>query len=301
MDALSTWFADKENPANATKQPLLKELFKLARAEERYKDNEIGRFIDIKNDNSQQVLIHICLDETSVVYVTSIERMSQGAASDIDELGSTRDEEEQQRHTPISSNASPQRVGPTHATMSHQQNIDAAPPNHMQGVDYPGELMVRGTPMPHSMLGSELASERPTFEVPEMMNISNVYPGQHDSSRKSSTFASPPDYASPTTPMYHHWQTGSTPPNNQPVYSFAPHAPGPSSNFVGQHGVHMTASQPFLGPSFDGLARPHEPQAGMFRPGGIGQSSLSHQPSYYETPTIPADVKVENTLRNPPH
>ena len=44
MDALSTWFADKENPANAAKQPLLKELFKLALAEERYKNGEIGEW-----------------------------------------------------------------------------------------------------------------------------------------------------------------------------------------------------------------------------------------------------------------
>ena len=44
MDALSTWFADKENPANAAKQPLLKELFKLAKAEERYKAGEIGTY-----------------------------------------------------------------------------------------------------------------------------------------------------------------------------------------------------------------------------------------------------------------
>lgn len=58
MDALSTWFADKENPANATKQPLLKELFKLARAEERYKDNEIGKFINIQRNNSEQMLIY---------------------------------------------------------------------------------------------------------------------------------------------------------------------------------------------------------------------------------------------------
>lgn len=216
-----------------------------------------------------------------MVYVTSIERMSQGAASDIDELGSTKDEEEQ-RHTPISSNASPQRMGPTHATMSH----DAAPSSHMQGVDYSGDLLVRGTPIPHPMLGSELASER-TFEVPEIMGLPNVYPGQHDASRKS-TFASPSEYASPTTPIYQHWQTGSTPPNNQAVYSFTPHAPAPPSNFVAQPGVHMTQNQPFLG-HYDG-----------FRPSGIGQSSLAHQPSYYETPTIPADVKSESTtLRNP--
>ncbi len=228
--------------------------------------------------------------------------MSQGAASDVEELGSTKDEEEQ-RHTPISSNASPQRVNPTHATMSHQQSIDAGQTNHMQGVDYAGDMLVRGTQMPHSMLGSELAPERTTFEVPEMMSLPNLYPGQHDSSRKSSAFASPPDYASPTTPIYQqHWQTGSTPPNNQAVYSFTPHAPGPPSNFVAQSGVHMSQSQPFLGPSFDGLARANDSHnSSIFRPSGIGQNSLSHQPSYYETQTAPADVKVETTLRNHPH
>ncbi|KAK7751481.1 hypothetical protein SLS62_006566 [Diatrype stigma] len=51
MDALSSWFADKENPANATKQPLLKELFKLARAEERFKNEEIGRFFNARKPN----------------------------------------------------------------------------------------------------------------------------------------------------------------------------------------------------------------------------------------------------------
>ncbi len=56
MDALSTWFADKENPANATKQPLLKELFKLAKQEERFKNTEIGEFTHTQQDNSQQVL-----------------------------------------------------------------------------------------------------------------------------------------------------------------------------------------------------------------------------------------------------
>lgn len=42
MDALSTFFSDKENGNNAKKKPYLKEIFKVARQEERYKNGEIG-------------------------------------------------------------------------------------------------------------------------------------------------------------------------------------------------------------------------------------------------------------------
>ncbi|RYP60736.1 hypothetical protein DL770_009937 [Monosporascus sp. CRB-9-2] len=285
MDAMSSWFADKENPANATKQPLLKELFKLARAEERYKNDEI--------------------DSSASVFVTSIERVSQGGGSDAEELDSAKDEEEQQRHTPISSTASPQRVGTAHVTISHQQSIAPGPTHHMQGADYAGDLMVRGTQLPHPILGSELAPERTThFEMSEMMSLPNIFPGQHDTSRKSSAFASPSEYASPTTPIYQqHWQNASTPPNNQAMYSFTSHQPGPQTNFVGQPGVHLTQSHQYVGASFDGLARGHhDSQSGpMFRPGGIGHASISHQQSYYDAPITPGGVKVETTLRNPPH
>ena len=43
MEAMSNWFSDKEHPENATKKPFLKEIFKVARQQERYKNGEIGR------------------------------------------------------------------------------------------------------------------------------------------------------------------------------------------------------------------------------------------------------------------
>lgn len=245
------------------------------------------------------------LDPTALVFVTSIDRMSQGGASDIDELGSMKDEEEPLRHTPISSNPSPQRIAHTQAAMPPHPSIDDGAPNHMQGVDFPGELMVRGTQITHPMLGSELGPERSTtFDVPEMMHLPSVYPNHQDSSRKSSNFASPSDYASPTTPIYPHWQAGSTPPNNQSMYSFQQHPPGPPPGFVGgPSNIHMTQNQQYLGTPFDAISRgAHDSQGGgMFRPGGMTPSSLPHQPSYYDTATIPADVKIETGLRNPPH
>lgn len=41
-EAMSNWFADKENLDNAAKRPLLKEIFKVAKQQERYMKGEIG-------------------------------------------------------------------------------------------------------------------------------------------------------------------------------------------------------------------------------------------------------------------
>lgn len=42
-EALSGWFADVNNPANAQKKTYLEEIFKVAKQEERYRDGKIGR------------------------------------------------------------------------------------------------------------------------------------------------------------------------------------------------------------------------------------------------------------------
>jgi hypothetical protein len=43
MEALSSFFADKENSSNSKKKPYLMEIFKVAKFEERYKNGEIGQ------------------------------------------------------------------------------------------------------------------------------------------------------------------------------------------------------------------------------------------------------------------
>lgn len=42
MEAMGNWFNDAAHPANASKKVFLKEIFKVAKAEERYKNGEIG-------------------------------------------------------------------------------------------------------------------------------------------------------------------------------------------------------------------------------------------------------------------
>jgi hypothetical protein len=43
MEAMSNWFNDKDHPENASKRALLREVFKVAKEEARYKNGEIGR------------------------------------------------------------------------------------------------------------------------------------------------------------------------------------------------------------------------------------------------------------------
>ncbi len=42
-DALSGFFSDKESPNNAKRKPYLKEIFYMARSEEKYLNGEIGK------------------------------------------------------------------------------------------------------------------------------------------------------------------------------------------------------------------------------------------------------------------
>lgn len=45
MEAMSTWFADKDRPENLAKKPFLKEIFKVAKKQERYKNGELSKWL----------------------------------------------------------------------------------------------------------------------------------------------------------------------------------------------------------------------------------------------------------------
>lgn len=51
FEALSGFFADVENPNNGKKKPYLKEIFRVAKYEERYKNGEIGTYMIFHNDD----------------------------------------------------------------------------------------------------------------------------------------------------------------------------------------------------------------------------------------------------------
>jgi hypothetical protein len=43
MEMMTPWFNEQGHPENAAKKPFFKEIFKVAKAEERYKNGEIGK------------------------------------------------------------------------------------------------------------------------------------------------------------------------------------------------------------------------------------------------------------------
>jgi hypothetical protein len=48
MEAMTGWFNDHDHPENMSKKPFLKEIFKVAKAEERYKNGEIGELLTVR-------------------------------------------------------------------------------------------------------------------------------------------------------------------------------------------------------------------------------------------------------------
>lgn len=49
MEAMNNWFNDPEHPENNAKKPFLREIFKVAKVEERYKNGEIGESTEPPN------------------------------------------------------------------------------------------------------------------------------------------------------------------------------------------------------------------------------------------------------------
>ncbi|KAL7626399.1 hypothetical protein AAE478_003171 [Parahypoxylon ruwenzoriense] len=273
-EALSAFFTDKDNPSNMNKRPYLKEIFKVARMEERYKDGQI--------------------DGSTVVYVMPNDRVGQGYVSDTEDVTPGRDDGEH-NPTPKSSSASPHRPNVSHqpqALIAQAHSTEHSPTTQMSG-DAFGDMPVRGTQYSQPVLGAEMTAERPAFvEAPSIssqaplhttnLGLHDIYTNPHDSSRRSSMFTSPSEYTSPATPtMYPQWQAGSTAPSNPSIYTF----PQPPANghqpFVGHTGVAMPQNHQYMGTPFDGLSRgAHDAQHGnMYRPAGIGQNPLP-QPSY---------------------
>ncbi|KAI1645396.1 uncharacterized protein F4817DRAFT_317894 [Daldinia loculata] len=246
-EALSSFFTDKDNPSNLQKKPYLKEIFKVAHLEERYKDGQI--------------------DGSTVVYVMPNDRVSQGYVSDTEDVTPGRDEGEH-NPAPNSSSSSPQRANMPQTLMTQSHSTEQSPTTQISGDAFVGEMPVRGTQYPQPVLGTEIGTERQTFvEAPSMpsqaplhpstnLGLHDMYTSPHDSSRRSSMFTTPSEYASPATPtMYQQWQTGSAAPSNPSAYTF-PQQPGNAHQpFVGHTGVPMAQSQQYMGASFDGLPR----------------------------------------------
>ncbi|KAF2970608.1 hypothetical protein GQX73_g2992 [Xylaria multiplex] len=265
FEALSSFFNDKESRQNASKKPLLKEIFKIARQEARYKDGEI-------NGNTE-------------VFVTSVTNSDAGkdAGSDSEDDGGP-----DQKFTPASSSASSVEPNGPQIMMPQVQSGEHGETGHFPSHGFPDNVPIRSAHYSHPGFEPEL-SERPSYvEAPSMGNqapgyshshlgLPEMYPSPQGTSRRSSVFNSPSEYGSPATPVaYSAWPTSNTP-SNPSLYGFPPQPPT-VQGFGGQ----ISQAPQYAAPSIDGLPRQTTDanHGDIFAPRTVGQCVIPHQPSY---------------------
>ncbi|KAK3940372.1 hypothetical protein QBC46DRAFT_126982 [Diplogelasinospora grovesii] len=265
-EALSTFFADKDNTNNAKKKPFLKEIFKVAKVEERYKRGEI--------------------DPDTEVFIMADDKMADSYQSDNDEARQSRDEADEHDRSGSASRVSPPKTtGPPHVLLSSasaDHNHQNSAGNLAGGPPFISEIPVRGPQYPTAgiMPSSELTSDQHATYVeaggtmggvgggqaaPSLQThstttmhqamqdlIPSPHPHDHPGSRRSSMFvtSSPTDFqpnssvpAGPGAGLYSASAWGqqqavaTCAPGTSGLYAFTPHAHH-------QHQQHSQSQQP---------------------------------------------------------
>ncbi|PVH82268.1 hypothetical protein DL98DRAFT_142922 [Cadophora sp. DSE1049] len=239
MEVMSPWFADKEHPENESKRPFLKEIFKVARIQERYKNGEI--------------------DGTTIVPVRygesiALEDDSEGDGDSFTKFEQEDDAANNSIHMPTPPES---LVSPSMA--QHQQ--------FQQTEDHGMRTMRAGLPMRYNGPIDQMGYEDQTFRG--MNQYQPHSPNAIDPSRRS--FIPPPVFPSPQQSMFSSgWSNpGTSAPTSQffttsPQSSMGPYLPLPQPQTT-----HM--NQPVH--SFnDGLTRyDTSPAMGsQVRTGGLG-------------------------------
>ncbi|KAM0436035.1 hypothetical protein ACHAPT_002927 [Fusarium lateritium] len=293
IEALSGFFADKENPANARKRPYLNEIFKVAKQEERFKNDEV--------------------DGTMEIYVMADDKIPETYASGNDDEGSIAKDEDDQ-------DAPSTKLATVHGIMPSSTSHSSGASLH--GTPFLDNLPVRGNQYPPSMM-PDMPQEQHTFVESNNLPVnsqSSVHstggsltmdmgvPSTHDTGRRSSIFNAPTEYGGQNgSTMYaQQWQPSSTAPNASSMYTFTQQPPNPSASAFVNPAVPMNQTQSYMGASFDGLPRGYDPnQPPIFRSGTVPQPPQVHATQGYDyiahdNRGLP-NVKVDEVPRNPMH
>ncbi|KAJ4409682.1 hypothetical protein N0V82_009439 [Gnomoniopsis sp. IMI 355080] len=274
-DALSGFFADIETPNNMKKKPYLKEIFRVAKYQERYKNGEI--------------------DADTEVMVTADDKIPDEPEDDDQDEGPHDNDDNQPTPT------SPPKAEHSLPTLAaSDQNTGGNIPG---GASFIGDLPVRGQQYSQpSMMQSDIGAgsssyvggnslgvnNQPSMSQTHSMSLSEPYSDPHAVSRRSSLYASPTEYAgSSSSGIYQNWQQ-STPANTSPVYSFQHSHQQPSSAgaYVEQQPVSLTQAPQYLeAPTFDPM---HTGPPSLFRPTSVPQGPVNTHtthsfPNYHST------------------
>jgi hypothetical protein len=298
-DALSSFFSDKDNTNNIKKKRYLKELFKLAKAEERYNNGEIGKTRPLQcislpycGQSVADISSFLRTDASTMVYVLPDDKSQDDYQSDNEDSGS-KDEE----HTGPSSVSS--RTSNPHGLVAPlSASTDHSPAGPLQGGPFvSGDIPVRSAPYLPSELGTEQqhayvegggiptvgGHHAPTLQSMASMAIPTDLP-PHDASRRPSVqlYTSPAEYSNPSSAgMYNAntWgHTATTAPSGPSMYSnnaFPPqhqHSLPPLQSYGQQQQQQQQQQQPisqtspYMGTSYDGLQRyDHIGHASVYR------------------------------------
>lgn len=307
MEAMGGFFNDRANPNQAKKKPFLKEIFKVAKVEEQYKRGEI--------------------DGDTVVYVMADNNQTDFPSDDEDDACREEDDE---HHLSVM----PSRLSPPKTTMPHAlmpiPTTDHSPTTNIQP-GFVSEMPIRNqystTLMPPDLTpdqhfvengGISVGGQTSLQQHGAPVQMQEMIPSPHETSRRPSLFSPASDYASTAASGLYPgaWQQTTTAPGSATMYSFGtpsqqpqqpphPPLPHPQGAFVSHQGVQIGQNQPpYMGSSFDTL--PHTSN-GLFRGPNVGQGSVSHGQSYpsymqHDSRGLPGDMKMDPSNRGlPPH
>ncbi|KAK1640536.1 hypothetical protein BDP81DRAFT_311889 [Colletotrichum phormii] len=269
-EAMSAFFADKENKTNAKKKPYLDEIFKVAKMEERYKNGEV------------------VTDGDAQVFVMSEDKFSENYPSDNEDNGFVKEEDE---HPSITSSVSPSKTGAPHELL-HNSTSDHSPTGPLHGGAYMNEMPMRGQQQYSTqMLSSNIHPEHHFVETnnihPPGMPLQDLVPTTHDPHRRASLYTSPTEYSTTNNAgMYTQpWQGSSAAPGGASVYSFTPQQPGPGQGHFANPSVPLNQNQ-YIPTPYDNISRSGFDQ--VFRPVSAHQTPVQNSqgfPNYLPTDT----------------
>ncbi|KAK3692101.1 hypothetical protein B0T22DRAFT_4198 [Podospora appendiculata] len=280
-DTLSSFFSDKNNANNAKKKPFLKEIFKVAHAEEEYLRGQ--------------------RDAGTEIFVMSDDKGADSYLSD-------DEDEDEPCPTPIG--VSPATTPSSHCMLSTKSATDSPASNPPPvGVHFLGPIPTRSSHYTSTVMPTNLSSEQHSFaegstELQSQVNsmqLHDMLPSQHHTARRTSLFNSPTEYPNACGPagLYSgttSWsQQATSTAGSAPLYTFPPQqqhqqqqpppqtqtqthtqpSPSPGSIFAAPQTM-VQSQQQYVGTSFDSLPHP----GGMYRNGSIGQAPVAQQPSY---------------------
>lgn len=319
-DALYAFFHDKESPNNAKKEEFLKEIFRVAKQQERFKNGEIGKSSHTSRPARPHSDTH--QDGDTIVYIMATNHASESFATDGDEIDTPADDAQEASYQALKTGTTGQRQSmQPHSIM----NDEPSAANSLAGPPLLGPLPVRGPPyghhqqpMPTGMVhgpGSYVESGGSLQPGPSssigMHELGNP-PGAM--SRRSSAFPSPADYASgghggPPPALYQPpppapWGSVAPPQSPSTLYGFSPQHPASHSPYASQpsvsplgHGHHhfVDSSMGGVSSSSRQFDHPPVPEAGMYR--GSAPSGATDPAAYanYISPPpgrgLPGDSK----------